>query len=127
MTSGILMKKRSKVRIKSSYIEPYHKAEWKGQDLRKSLYESSKECKSIVNKIRKKSAEFLEDDTDKTFNEMLNLEKDFKKASQKMYEDLFAAYGDTSIKNASGNYKLIDILTDKTYDDFWNYAYGDWK
>lgn len=121
-------RKGPKVGIKTGNTDPVIKATLKGQELRKSLYESSKECKSVVDKIRKKSVKFLEDDTDKTFNEMEALKKDFKKASQKMYEDLFAAYGDTSIKNATGNYKLIDVLVDAaTYDDFWNYAFGDWK
>lgn len=72
-------RKGSKVSIKTGNTDPVIKATLKGQELRKSLYESSKECKSVVDKIRKKSAKFLEDDTDKTFNEMEALKKILKK------------------------------------------------
>lgn len=113
--------------IKKKDRDAIYKKTREGQELRKSLYESSKECKSILDKVRKKSDEFLEDDSDKTFNELYELQKAFKEASGKLFSDVLSVYGDVPVKNATGDYNLLDVLVDKSGDDFWYYAYGDWK
>lgn len=113
--------------IKKKDRDNIYKETVKGQNARKKFYESSKECNKILNEVRSKRAKFLEDQTDESFNEMDRLLKDFKKASRNVFSDALKTYGDESIKNAKGNYALLDVLTDKSGDDFWYYAYGDWK
>lgn len=118
---------KKKFVVKKKDRDAIYKKTREGQELRKELYMSSKECKDILDKVRKKSAEFLNDESDRSFNELLDLQEEFRTASRKMFNDVLSAYGNVSVKNATGEYQLSDVLADKSLNDFWNYAYGDWK
>ena len=99
-----------------------YKEQIKNSKIRKEVYETSKECSEILKKVRKIREKFLDEasskqDRDKAFNELYDLSHVFKKAANKVYSDLLP-----------DNPDLVALSTDKAgYDDFWNYAYGDWK
>ena len=105
----------------SSFNKKINNASHEYSKLRKEIYESSKDCSTIINKVRSIRERFLDESSsnknrEKAFNELCDLSLEFKAAANKVYSEMLP-----------NNSDLVNLSTDKAvYDDFWNYAFKDW-
>lgn len=101
-----------------------NKASQQQRALRREIYEHSKKCRAILDEVRKKRDSYLDNPTEKKAYAMADLARKFRKASEEEFSSLLKAYGDVNIKAIKSNYRLVDVLADKSeYDDFWDYVF----